>query len=421
MKTVWKIERYERTGDTTWSATPDVLTTLYAPYDIIVRDKLGDGKDTFSWNMVNFSNELDDYFNVNDKVTISRAVDTSTLDSDDIVMTGIITQLPYGIDGSKVVQKVSGTNYTETLMNAISFVGAANLPIDQFLTQALASVANYNDAFKVTWNSSNPSVTSGGAAFPDVTERWYNKSITKALEKYSSGQYTGDGNYYYFVDKNNTLVWRREVGDPQYEFNSSTNEDYTMMNISKDTKDVINFVICKSSDFTPKGRVLTVRVDDGVSRAKHGFKPYIMVSKASYATNLYALDGVDNRTPTSFPFDTAWVASVTRASNPTMTPGSPVTIASLNEYETAITEEVKFSMKKDAKAFKDLRKNGKLQVEVVFPNGKATGAKIPWALGGVVNVTIPQIDKTAKPMRVHERELRTDEERYVLIEDEGTV
>ncbi len=175
MKTIWKIERYERTGDSTWSVTPDVLTTDFTPYQIMTREKLGDGRDSFSWDMVNFDDTLNDYFNVGDKVTISRGVDTSTLDSDNVIMNGVINDLPYDVDGSKIIQKIKGVNYTETLMNAVAFVGAQNLPIDQFFQQALNSVAAFNDNFKVTWNSANPSTLSDGTTtFPTVTERWYN-------------------------------------------------------------------------------------------------------------------------------------------------------------------------------------------------------------------------------------------------------
>ncbi len=242
-----------------------------------------------------------------------------------------------------------------------------------------------------------------------------------SLEKFSRDKFTTDGNYYFYVDKNNTLVWRREEGNPIHSFNSETNTDYTSMKISKDTKDVINFIIAKSGNTSPKGDIIAVRVDDAVSRAKHGFKPYFMVTQGSNADILYNADGVENKEPSGYPFTTSWVSSINRPSSPTMVEGSTVTVASLTEYNTAITLEVKARMKKDAQALLAERSLGKLTVEVVFPSGKATSTKTPWGLGDVVSVTIPQINKTNNNMRVQERELRTEEERYVLIEDEGTI
>ena len=145
------------------------------------------------------------------------------------------------------------------------------------------------------------------------------------------------------------------------------------------------------------------------------------MSQGKSADELYSLDGVENKTPASYPFTTTWKSSVNRASNPTMYEGVSVTVSSLIEYNTAITLEVKARMTNDAKALLAERRFGKLKIAITFPSGKATSAKIPWGLGDVVSVTLPQVDKENNNMRVEERELRTDEERYVLTEDEGTV
>ena len=104
-----------------------------------------------------------------------------------------------------------------------------------------------------------------------------------------------------------------------------------------------------------------------------------------------------------------------------MTPGSPVTVSSDAEYDTAIIRQCKYRLEQEGNRFLEERGDGKIQVQVVFQNGKATSTGGRWNIGEVVSVTVPIINKTNNPMRVDEAEYTETTERYVLIEDEGTI
>lgn len=413
MQVWWKIERFERQGDNQWSSTPDVITTISNPHNIIVMDSLGDGKDTFQWKETNFDNELDSFYKIGDKVIISRKVDSSTFDSEDVVMTGIVQDVPYDVDGEKNIQTVKGGNYTELLMNAITFVTDEGLRLNEYLEQALIRVNAYNNNFQVIWSGDNPTLKTDDTQFPIVNEKWYNKSLMKLLEKYSTASNTEDTNYYFYVSRDNELIWKPRTNKIDYSFNSETNNNYTTLSISKNKDGVINFVINKGQT-SPRGNIISIRYDDPVSRSKNGFKPYIMTSQANYVDEIRERNGIeDGNLPDSYPF--------TVNTSGWLTKDSDFDVDSDKEYDDAVIAEVKFRLRRDARSFVRERRDGKIEVEVSFPPGTAIpDSNQPWPLGAVVSVTIPQINKKNNIMRVDSRNITTSDETYVLIEDEGT-
>jgi len=412
MYVTWKIERYPFTNNT-WSTTPEVLTDYY---DVQTSSKIGDTVDTFSFKINNFNNEFDNYFNVSDKLLISRVVNSSTIAGSDLLVTGIVKAVPNQETGSQDFIRVEGVNFSESLARALVFVDGNSLTIPYFIKQALDHVASYNDNFKVEWHPDNKYVKTDGTAFPVVTEKWYNKSLLKLLEKYSSKLITEDVNYYWYVDKDNKLVWIARQTIVKNSFDVST-DTYKSIKTKKDTNDVYNFIIMKGGS-TPAGIAISTRVVNNISMAKHGFKPKIIVSTAGYAkTNISKDLGVDSSDtyPSSYPFTTKWVSSITSADAPVATKDSAITVTTPAQYNEAIKREVKFLLEDEAKRFLDIRGKGKLMCEIGFEVGKN------WAVGDVISVTIPSIGKSNNPMRVSEAQYHTDSDTYTLIEDEGTI
>jgi len=392
-----------------WTGVTEEIEGFYDP---ILRTNLGEGKDTFSIKLTNFNNELDNYYQIGDKVTIYRGVNTLAADlvASDIKMTGVITNLPGQEDGSANLLRVEGNNFSETLMSAITFVDGKALTIDNFIKQALLRVADKNNNFAVTWHPDNKTVKTDGNPFP-LGERWYNKSLKILLEKYSSKKITEDVNYYWCIDKDNYLVWLPQLSDTTASFNKETDE-YKSYKNNKDMKGVVNFLIIKAN-LSPKGNPISTRIDDAVSRAKHGFKPKIITFDAKEGDNLV---GTDGGIPDTFPFTTKWKCTkVERPSEPYMTDGAYVTCANLTEYDTAIIEQTKYLMKRTGQSYLSEHRNGKLSVELEFAPGKN------WNIGDVISVTIPEIGKDNNAMRIRDAEYSQTSERYTLVEDEGTL
>jgi len=364
---------------------------------------LGDGKDTFSFKMTNHNGALDSYWNMGDKVTIYYTTNTSTITSDHIIMRGIVTNVPGEKKGNSDFIRVEGANYTESLMSALAFYHPPSaVTVDSFLAAIVNSVAIYNDNFKVEWHSSNPTKKIDGATnFPTTEEKWNYKSVLKALEKYSGDSQTQDGNYYYYIDSDNKLVWAPKTDSIDYDFDDST-DSHTSLKTKNDTKGVVNFIIAKGG-LDPAGNTITVRRDNAISRAKHGFKYKLLVSEKNQAKNLYEEDFPPNSntsyTSASYPFTAAWGESVT----------------STSDYIDKFRIEIKQRLKDEADAYILEHKYGKLMTEISFSPGKG------WSIGDVISTTIPSIDKVSNPMRVKESEYTNTGERFTLIEDEGTI
>lgn len=394
----WKIERYAKDQySDTWSDTAVEITSFFDP---IVRASLGDGKDTFSFKMTNFNGELDNYWRLGDKVVIYHAVNTSTITSTDVIMNGIVTNLPNEESSNQNMIRVEGNNYSETLMNALAFYDPnMDVAIDVFLQGIVNSVATMNDNFKVTWDATNPTTKRDGSAFPTTNEKWFYKSVTKALERYSADSRTEDGNYYWYVTVDNKLSWKPKTDDVVSTFDKST-DNYLSFKTKNDTQGVVNFVIAKGGT-DPKGKPVTTRYDDPISRAKNGFKYYLLISNVPYFSDLMQLNGVDNDTykTTTYPFTTSWGVEVT----------SP------DDFVEKLRAEVTTKLRKEASDFVNARKYGKLMVDLEFINGKG------WSIGDVISVTIPALGFVAKPMRVQESEISNSGERYTLIEDKGSI
>lgn len=413
----WKIERYERTGDSVWSSTAEEITDCYDP---VIRMSLGDGRDTFEFKLQNFNGEWNGQsieggsgFNIDDKIKVYYKINTSSVDSSDLLMQGIVTDIPYEVTGKQDFVRIKGNNYSETLMTALVFYTppSAGQELYTFLAGAINSVALFNQDFKVTWSSLNPSTKRDGVtAFPSIYDKWFYKSALKLMEDYSTDSKTSDGNYYWYVNENNEVVWRPRTSQVDYSFNTSTAE-YKALKVKKDTKGIVNFVIAKGGT-DPNSNSITVKRDDMVSRAKHGFKYKLLTFDATTSNQMKDLDqqvvGTPSEplSPSNYPSVSGWISEVT---------GSSVASGSWSDYIDNFREEVKSRLNSRAKSYIDEHKNGKLQVELEFTNGKG------WGLGDVVSVTISEINAVNKPMRVKDVEYTMDSERFVLEEDEGTL
>lgn len=424
----WVIEREERLGDGVWSSTVETLSDVFDP---VIRTNLGDGKDTFEFKLSNFDDrysgqslEGGNGFNIGDKITIYYAVNKNSVVSSDLLMTGIINDIPYDVDATKNFIRVKGNNYSESLMNALVFYtpSGSGDKLNDFLEGAINSIGLFHKDFKVVWDDDNPDKKRDGVTdFPVVYDKWFYKSALKLIEEYSADNATEDGNYYWYVSRDNKLVWRPKTNEVSSSFDSSVDE-YKALKVKKDLKGVVNFVIAKGG-VDPKGKAISVKWDDLTSRSKHGFKYKLITLSATKDNDLTEQDyfygaGLDTNeqiSSSNYPTTTGWEATTTRTSSPAMTPGSKVSCSSWGDYVTAYRDEIKARLRSQAQDYVNAHRFGKLQVELEFVNGKG------WGIGDVVSISLPEINAVKKLMRVSSAEYTKESERFVLEEDEGTL
>lgn len=396
----WRVVRIPFVNNSYNLASSTIIERFFDP---VVTTNTGSGRDSFSFKINNFNNELDLLWNNNDRVLIYRTVNNNVFTDSDLLMTGVLRKIPETVSYNQDMQRFEGYNYSETLMDAICFIDAQNLTTDSTLQNAINSVANFNQNFKVTWNSSNPSTTSIGGSFPIVNQRFYNKPLKDVIEKLSKESYTNDGLYYWFVDVNNTLVWRKRDNVISGSFNVNA-DDFISMSVDKDTNDVKNYAIIQGGT-DPKGNPLQTFYADFSSINKHGYKYYFMtddnaLAKSNFTADL-ALANTDSLSGISFPFIPSWTSE---------------SFANESAYVAGFRDYHKAQLKiLGQDAIKNLSK-GKVKVSIVRRPSSSS-----WGLGQVIACTIPSVSVGVKNLRVEEVQFTTTADTFSLVEDIGSL
>lgn len=407
----WKMDRYPFNSTSYTHSTTVVTLTDY--HDPIVRMSIGAGRDTFEFKVTNFTHEWSNYFKNNDKITISRVLNSNSFASSNILMVGMISNLPTEESYNSNMVRVEGVNFSESIMSAIAIVHANGLTIPEVIRAALNVVAASNSTFAVTWSSTNPSTMSSGATFPSVTEKLFYRPIKDIIEKYSTNDKTTDGNYYWYVNNANELIWRKLSDNPltttSFDFDTDT---FLKFKAGKDTSKVVNYVIVKGGH-DPFNKPIQAYWADYPSIAKNGFKYYVLVTEKKLAENRTAEDcakaGVDNMGSYNFstPFTPTWIVT---------------SYISKSTYQDAFREDIKKELKVEGKSYIDARKYGKFQATITFPAGQKA-----WGLGDLIKCSnIPNLDDGSvtipvKNLRIKEIEYSTTTDTYVLEEDSGTI
>lgn len=428
----WKIEHAPYNGTTgTWGST----TEITGFFDVVINTNLGDAKDTFQFSLSNSHGKWNNFFNVQDKITIYRKSDTTSgFTSTDVVMIGALKDVPTSKSGLTSVLKLSGYNFSEAILGAIVFTDpqTSGYTIPYAIKQALDNASGINSKFAVSWKNTNPLVKTDGTAFPVVNEKFFYKPIWQIVEKYSTKQATGDiGPYKWFVNNANEFVWVGPNYGTSYTFNTTT-DLFTDLKTARDIKEVRNYFILKGGR-DPADKPIQIPYANWVSVAKHGIRYYYYVESTVNAESLNKADlnksyGTDvskqvTKFPT-FPFTTSWVSATTETvESITMTNGSPVTIpdsgnATTNQqrYTAVLRAHVKAYLKQVGQRLSEMLGLGKLKIDIEVPVGTYS-----WQIGDRISVTIPELNYTNKELKVCEIELKSDFDTYSLEEVIGTI
>lgn len=278
MYTRFHILKYENVGDGVWSETGEELTSCY---DVQVNRNLEGSKDKFSFKVDNVRNAKNRVVEPLDLVNIHYLINGESPSSSNLILNGLVKNIT--VDSSnKRVLRVEGTSFSFTMTQALSFFnpGPTTYNVMEYLEKCLKSVQNRNEGFEVEWDDNNPTLKSDGTSFPVFTEdtnrvRDYNKSMAKILNTYLINDYTGDGDYFWYVNNDKKLVIRKRFTDDVV-LNLSSGEDFEVVRFKTNGDDVKNYVVVKCGVDLNNNPINAV-YDDVVSRAKHGFKYHVLV------------------------------------------------------------------------------------------------------------------------------------------------
>jgi hypothetical protein len=273
------VYRYALEEDGVWSTSPETVEEVY---DVAVTTAMGDTKDTFSFKVPNPRGTFKQQFNHTDIIAIYYIINNETPSTSNLVLYGLIKKVTEETNDKGKFIRVEGVSFGEITTTALVFYdpGTNTQNVIQYLQSCLTSVALRNENFNITWNSGNPTVKTDGSAFPTFTSsatpvKDFDKSFSSLLDKYLTDQYTDDGRYFWYVNNLKELVIRsRKTDTPVVSFTEGSNFKYVKFNI--DTSDVKNFIIVKCGlDYN--NDTITTRFDDAASRAKNGFRYYMIV------------------------------------------------------------------------------------------------------------------------------------------------
>lgn len=270
------VTNYESTADGVWSSTGTAITDAY---DVVVNNALGETKDTFSFKVPNNRNSRIASFDPQDNININLLINNDTATGSNLLMNGLLKAVKEDVNDKGKFLRIEGVSFAEIAGNALVFVERSNVNCMQLLEAALTSVRLRNGNFGITWNSSNPSVKSNGDAFPSLESggsvKEFDKSLSTLLNKYLQDEYTGDGRYYWYINNSKELVIRKRFAEAT-DGVLTEGVDFKTAKYDINAEDVRNFIVVKcGNDFN--NRPISTRYDDPVSRAKYGFRYYMLV------------------------------------------------------------------------------------------------------------------------------------------------
>jgi hypothetical protein len=418
----FQIKVYPYIGGTgVWSSSP---TTINDAYDTSVSLGIGDTKDVFEFKLPNYRNANIGLYNGQDRVEIYLLINDATADTvngSNLLMNGVIKKVTEDVNDKGRALRIEGTSFSEIITNALVFYDTGTthtLDVMELLNACLLSIENFDRNFNISWDNTNPtqkynpvSKAYDGGAYPLVDNgeqiREYYKSFNSVLDKYLQDSYTGDGRYYYYVrnttPSNAVLSIRKRTAD----FDAAITEgvDFYNAKYAIDNSEVRNFIVVKCG-YDPANKPITTRYDNIVSRAKHGFKYYMLIDHniAGELMNKERLLYPSRYTESSnFPnsyasYTTSWGVSV--SSNET--------------FVSAFIAEAKRLGKDRGKAFSTLYENGLIKVTV------ETVPTLDYNLGSKYSLTAPSYDLTNKLVRLSD--ITWSEERTsITFEEEVTI
>ena len=296
-----EIRRYKKTSDITWSSTYD----SFYPTEVTTVDGLEVQKDQFKLSVLNQNKSLSTAFNMDDRIQIF-IYNTNSPTAQDLVLDGVVTEISHTIEsgGRKLV--LNGANRTHELLSNLVLIRETDETKDvrDIIEQILNQVNNNNQATAgsqryIDFDSTSIAQTKAdGTAFPKKVFIVNYKPAYDAILQFSDDEYTGDGQYIFWLDSTNKFHWQKKTsisGTGTIE----EGKDFQMLTIQKGKYDVYNSIIVDvgKDAYGHGNHIFQVNV---VSIIDVGAK-WKFVDESTISANLLASEKAQN--PNSFPKD----------------------------------------------------------------------------------------------------------------------
>ena len=331
---------------------------------------LGEVADSFSITLNNYDNYQFEKFKVDDKLKIYAKIDgTETL-----LLEGLIQEKTNNTTTDNKTVTLTGLNRLEKLFNAMVSTSGESVtkPASYWIKNIIDQVNNNNSLGgtnrEILYNNSTISTTTQ----KQVYIRGYEKAF-KLIEELSKDEFTGDGQYYYYLDTDNYFHWKKYSDVIEHSINE---EDNTVSNRTRRGMfEVVNYIIMNCGK-SPYGASI-LQVDYSVqSINKYGWKVKL-VSKESIANELTNKDrntkpeywDDDSNFPNNYPYYAVWGEET----------------SSDSDYNDKFVEEVQRQGKSAINALLDKTTGAVNEVQLEAYNNTS----FAYSLGQLTRLTIP--------------------------------
>jgi len=290
----YKVELYGKNSNGSYSTTAVELDEIIS---ISLNFKLGTSADGFSFSFVNYNNLLFEQIKIDDKLKFYGTLDGTTYV---LLFDGIVNEKTNtGSINNKLIS-VTGLNLLEKFFNSlVSTTGESVQRIASYWVQNIIQQVNGFNSLGNTNRKIYYTSTAGttdpndplGRVYTDATinQTTTNIEFTRSLEKafklieeLSSNDFTGNGQYYFYLDEYNYFHWKPKTTTVDSELDWGT--EIVSHRTKKGMYDVVNYIImnCGKSPWGANILNFDYRVE---SINKFGWKVKLL-TKESIAGNM---------------------------------------------------------------------------------------------------------------------------------------
>lgn len=274
---------YKRAGDT-WSSTYNDLTLKAS--DVQVKKGIQNIKDTFSFRLNKahtfFTGVIPD-IDYGDLVKIWMKRDSYTFLDADLLMEGVVDSTPMKIDTTGRILEVKGNDFFETCFDVQVPVSGYE-GTEKTWREILIGLMNRWEfqSRNLYWDSTNPTTKTDSSSFPKLNIALNYTPFYQIVEKLTSNESTGDGQYIYYITSsggNRYLTIRAKT--ETVSLGTFTEGILTeSIDVDKNKDDVKNFVVYNAGNDLAGNPIEYVEYDPS-SIGKLGYKYYYMIEETA--------------------------------------------------------------------------------------------------------------------------------------------
>tara|TARA_Y100000310_G_C20685829_1_gene818906 strand:+ start:2091 stop:3383 length:1293 start_codon:yes stop_codon:yes gene_type:complete len=416
----WIIKKYSRLDVGVWDTTnPEILTNFNS---VRVIRSAGKKKDTFEFKMRNLN---DSFFTGDgsivqsgDRIQIHNLVNETTATADNFIIEGIVTKISRDETSSGDTVRIAGMSRSEIVFNALILVDAEAIPKTsvEIIQDCLDAITNYNtmSGLTLTWTT-KPDDT----GWETHSTKAINQPAKVIVDKFSMNEYTGNGNYLWYIDENNDFIWVQKGTTTTGNITEGI-DDINKVSTKFKTDQLVNLVVVNCG-YDPDNNSITAYVFDYGSIARNGAKWKILTPTRSLSRTL--LDGertnkssdweAGNTYPKSgsYPYTTFWTSSGNSDDTPACTLGNSVVCSNDDNFKRAIVREVRWRGVKEGQGVIDLYANPRYSFNIQLPRNNT------YTLGAKYNVILSSMNFN-KPLRIEKITFDDWNTSLELIQDE---